>query len=118
MPPQNNIPAQSEDRTASLPTRDKTRLKTFVEKVAIAVRLFSKEVHRAKLRWVELRFADYCLGKKGYETRVSTKDHGQTKTRKKQPSQAFQRPESRFLIEWPNRLVSSRLPTGPIPKSA
>jgi hypothetical protein len=48
--------------------------KTFLKKMAITGRLLGKEILRNKLRWLDLRRADYQLGRKTYETRVSLPD--------------------------------------------
>lgn len=57
---------------------EKLFLKNFLKKMAIAVRLFGREIHRAKLRCFDLRAADYHLGKKAYETQSSMSDQKQT----------------------------------------
>ena len=44
--------------------------KTFLQKMAIAARLAGKEIYRNKLRWFDLRRADYQLGKKAYDSRL------------------------------------------------
>jgi hypothetical protein len=49
----------SEDRTASQPPP--RFWKTFLEKMAIALRLMGIEIHRNKLKWFDLRRADYRL---------------------------------------------------------
>ena len=71
-PPEDNIRTGSEDRAASQPPPlPKTFWNTFLEKMAIAARLFGKEVYRKKLKWFDLTRADYRLGKKLYAMGVS-----------------------------------------------
>ena len=71
----------SEDQTASPSVRDlqpppvpNKFWKTFLKKTAIAARLLGKESYRKKLRWFDLRRADYRLGKKAYDSRVPLPD--------------------------------------------
>src|ERR1700674_5600937 len=59
--------APNEDREDSQPpSLPKKFWKTFLEKMAIAALLFGKEVYRKKLKWFDLRRADYRLGKRAY----------------------------------------------------
>jgi uncharacterized repeat protein (TIGR03803 family) len=65
--PEDNIRTGSEDQEVSQPLPlPKTVWTTFLEKMAIAARLFGKEVYRKKLQWFDLKRADYRLGKKAY----------------------------------------------------
>lgn len=41
--------------------------KTFLTKAAISARLLGKEIYRKKLKWIDLRRADYRLGQKAYD---------------------------------------------------
>lgn len=81
-PPEDNIRTGSEDRDVSQPPPlAKTFWKTFLDKMAITLRLFGKEVYRKKLQWFDLRRADYRLGKKAYDTQSSMSDQNQTSDR-------------------------------------
>jgi hypothetical protein len=71
--PDNNFP-EGEQRTGLqpflLPTKAKpttppmSRWITFLTKIAISARLLGKELHRERLKWFDLRRADYRLGEK------------------------------------------------------
>jgi len=72
-PPNNRFP-EGEPRTGLQPTEPPTNAKptprptsrgtTFPTKMAIAARLLGKEIYRNKLKWFDLRRADYRLGEK------------------------------------------------------
>jgi chemotaxis protein histidine kinase CheA len=46
--------------------------KAFLKKTGIAARLLVKEIYRRKLKWFDLRRADYQLGKKAYESGLAS----------------------------------------------
>src|SRR6266446_4169526 len=81
--PDNNSP-EGEQRTGLQPTDlpaapqtdrpAKTFWKTFLKKMGISARLMGKEIYRKKLRWFDLRRADYRLGRKAYEQHVVVPD--------------------------------------------
>jgi tetratricopeptide (TPR) repeat protein len=50
--------------------------KTFLSKIAISARVLGKEVHRNKLKWFDLRRADYQLGKKAHENQIAPAENG------------------------------------------
>src|SRR5437764_5621468 len=81
--PDNNSPKTGEERTdsqaaAAEPDRSpKTFWKAFRQKMAISARLMGKEIYRNKLRWFDLRRADYRLGKKAYDSRLSLPNQSQ-----------------------------------------
>src|SRR5437773_7535430 len=84
-PPDNN-PPEGEQRTgmqpAELPTNAKptpprtSRWITFLRKMGITARLLGKEIYRNKLKWFDLRRADYRLGEKVVAAGVSA-EHSQ-----------------------------------------
>jgi hypothetical protein len=77
LPRQDHAAVGSEDRKASQPP-SKNPQKSFLTKMAITTRLLGKEIHRKKLKWFDLRRADYRLGSKAYEIQSSMSDQNQT----------------------------------------
>src|SRR6266403_2677914 len=83
--PDNN-PPDGEQRSGLQPTELPTNAKpttrptsrgtTFLAKMAIAVRLLGKELHRNKLKWFNLRRTDYRLGEKVFAAGIPS-EHSQ-----------------------------------------